>query len=130
MTAPVAALDEIVASKPEIIAWWLQGAHNFPNPKWPDERLSMIHRVVCTGPLANNGGQSTNTSTSSLSSIGHPRMVLLCCKLEATCRRGTGCMIAKHLKIFFAGRLVPNMSLLVNHSRYRAMRRAVQMGCG
>lgn len=42
MTAQTVALDETVASKPEIIEWWLQGAHNFPNPTWPDERL--IHQ--------------------------------------------------------------------------------------
>lgn len=130
MTAQTVALDETVASKPEIIEWWLQGAHNFPNPTWPDERLSMSYRATCISPHADNSGQSTNTSTSSHSLTGPPKMALLCCKLEAICRRGTGCMIVKHLKTFSAGKLVPNMSLSVSRSRYLATRKEGRMGCG
>jgi hypothetical protein len=46
MAAAQPPKDEIVASRSEILNWWLHAPnHAFPNPTWPDDRMSESWRI-------------------------------------------------------------------------------------
>jgi len=40
--------DEQISSRPEVIKWWVEGAHGLPLPCYPmEERFSMAGTCTC-----------------------------------------------------------------------------------